>query len=203
MAATKPLTEAQSPREIIAAADAEIAEADALSASLEAAARSGDPSVSMEDVDDAKKRSQWARIRRDAAEKRAVDRAAEIQRDDYSTLIETNVPIVEEDNSAVIAALLDQARPLLEEAMNLVGRRNRALWALASYAADRSNFSEVGDGLVGEATTVLPGASWFEFRGVRHEYISGTSVMRDLLRPLTPRAQVLSGGMDDDFLRSI
>lgn len=203
MATNSPIPEPVTPETIIAAADAEIVESDALAAALEAAARDGDDTVTPDKLDAARKRSEWARFRRDAANKKAAARAEELARSAYADLMTNVLPAAAADPSADIEALLAQARPFVEQALDMLGDRNRAVWQVAAYTADGRNYRDPADGLMAEAHEVLPGASWFAHKGQRHGFLSGSDVFKQLLKPLAQRAEVASGGKDTEWLRSI
>ncbi len=191
------------PRGIIEAADASIVEADARAAQLEADARNGVESVTADDLAEAKRQSEWARIRRDAAGKKAAARAQEIREEEYAALLEKNLPVATADVAAEIAALLDQARPLVEQAMHIARDRNRAVWRIASYVSDVRNHRDPQHGLSGYAPAQLPGAATFDYQGKEYTYLPATDVFRDLLRPLKQDAKVLSGGMFAEWLDEI
>ncbi|MCU1598536.1 MAG: hypothetical protein JWQ47_2275 [Glaciihabitans sp.] len=195
--------EPNTPDAIIAAADAEVTESEALALVLESAARSGDDSVTQEQVEDAKKRSTWARIRRDAAQEKAAARVEEMRRQAYAALLEKYLPIASSDIGADVETHLTLARPHIEAALDLLGDRNKALWAIAMFISDDSNYREESDEMMADAPKLLPGGSWFEYRGSRHEYLPASTVVRDLLRPLKTRVKVLSGGRDRDFVNGI
>ncbi|MET4702774.1 hypothetical protein [Frigoribacterium sp. UYMn621] len=195
--------EPNTPDAIIAAADAEVTEADALALELETAARGGDDSVTQAQVEDAKKRSGWARIRRDAAESKAAARAEEMRRQAYAALLDRYLPAASSDIKADVEAHLAEARPHIEAALELLGDRNKALWAIAMFTSDPSNYKDAADGIMADAPALMPGGSWFEYRGDRYAYLPASIVIRNLLKPLKPRIKTLSGGRDSDFVNAI
>lgn len=197
------IPEPDTPAGILAAAEAEINEADQLAAEMEAAARAGDDTITHEALDTARKRSEWARIRRDAAKVKAAERAEELRRQAYTDVLAKNLDAATADHSAEIEALLAQARPFVAQAIELLGDRNKAVWMLSAYASDLTNYRVTADGLMGDAHPQLPGAAWFEYQGSTHRYIPATDVFKSLLKPLRDRADLLSGGNGAAWLSEI
>ena len=191
------------PQTIRSAADQEVEEADKLASALEDAVRRGDDTVTLEDLDAAQKRTKWARLRRDGAEKKATARALELAREEYKQVLNVNLPAATADTAEEIEALLSQARPFLAQALELIGDQNRALYKVAAYASAGDSYREAGDGLEGQASGTVPGISWFAINGARYDYTPATEVVRALLRPLKPEIQVRSGGRDSDWLAGI
>lgn len=191
------------PASIIADAEEQVREADKLAADLEAAARNGDESVSIDDLEQAKQRAGWARIRRDAATKKAAMRAEELRHEQYANLLSNYLEAATKDVSAEVSAELEQARPHIEKALDLLIERNRAVWAITEYAGHDVNYVDPADALESRFFPNVPGASWFTFRGKRYKFIPATDVVKALLAPIKTRLRDQSGGVAGDWIKEI
>lgn len=191
------------PASIIAEAEEQVREADKLAADLEAAARNGDEAVGIDQLQEAQQRASWARIRRDAAAKKAEQRAEELRKEQYSNLLANYLEAATSDVAAEISAELEQARPHIERALDLLIDRNRAVWAITEYAGHAVNYTDPADALESRFFPNVPGASWFTFRGKRYEFVPATSVVKLLLAPLKTRLRDQSGGVAGDWIKEI
>lgn len=191
------------PESIIADADEQVREADHLAADLEAAARNGDDSVTIDQLEDAKQRAGWARIRRDAATKKAAQRAEELRHEQYANLIANYLEDATQDVTDAVHAELEQALPHLQKALDLLVDRNRAVWAIAEYASHDVNYVDPEDRLMAQAFPQLPAASWFSIRGKRYSFIPATYVVKALLTPIKTRLRDQSGGDAASWLKEI
>jgi hypothetical protein len=201
---SKPLpAEEGTPEAIIEAADAEVRAAEEHAAALEAAARASDDTVTSDDVENAHKQLRWARIRRDAAEVKAKARADELARKAYEDLLTQYLAPAFGDPSAEIAAALDQARPFIQQAIELVAEKNRAVYQLGKYLADEKNYRDPEDGARGYANPLQPATAFVEHRGSTAGFVPSTAVLASLLRPLKSEILAASGGMADDFIKAL
>lgn len=190
------------PESIVAEADRQLAEAEALAAELEAEARDGGD-VSLDQLEDAQKRAGWARIMLDAASKRAARRAEELRREGYANLLANYLDTATQDVSAEVEAELAKARPHILEAMEILRSRNRAVYAIAEYASHDVNYTDPDDELHSWVPKGALGASWFSIRGQRHDFVAATDVAMQLLRPLKSQISNQSGGVAADWLKEI
>lgn len=194
---------AVTPQSIIAEADEQILEADKLAADLEAAARAGDESITIDQLEDAKRRTGWARIRREAAEKKAAQRAEELRHEQYANLLANYLENATQDVLDEVRAEIEQAAPHIEKALDMLVERNRAVWAIAQYASEPANYTDPADGLKAQVFPQLPGASWFTIHGQRYNFVPATDIVRALLAPLKPRLRNQSGGVAAAWLKEI
>lgn len=191
------------PESIIADADEQVREADKLAADLEAAARNGDDSVTLDQLEDAKQRAGWARIRRDAATKKAAQRAEELRHEQYANLLANYLENATQNVTDAIHAELEQALPHIVKALDLLVDRNRAVWAIAEYASHDMNYIDPADRLMSEAFPQLPAASWFSIRGEKYDFIPATDVVKALLAPIKTRLRDQSGGDAAPWIKEI
>lgn len=192
----------ETPEGIISEADQQLHEAEALASELEAGARNGDD-VTPEQLEDAQKRAGWARIMRDAAAKRAAKRAEELRQEGYRNLLANYLDVARKDVTAEVEAELEQARPHITAALELLRERNRAVYAIAEYASHDVNYKDPEDELFSVTVPGAPGASWFTIRGDQHDFIPATDVAKQLLAPLVQKLRAQSGGVAAEWLDEI
>jgi hypothetical protein len=195
--------EPNTPREIVESAVAALDEARALAQDLEQRARAGDSKVTQQQVEDAHRGVTWAEYQVDAAQVRAAAREEELRRQAYRNVLDANLATATIDVSAEVESHLAEARPHIEAALNLLGDRNRALVAVATFVDNDANFKDPEDFIEGKSEPLLPGGSWFEYQGQRYEYLPASIVVRDLLGPFKLRIRSLSGGRDGEFVKGI
>jgi hypothetical protein len=195
--------EPNTPREIVESAEAALDEARALARDLEQRVRAGDSKVTQQQVEDAQRGVTWAGYQVDAAKVRASGREEEMRRQAYRNVLDTNLATATIDVSTEVESHLAEARPHIEAALSLLGDRNRALWAIATFIDDPANYQDPEDDLMAESPALLPGASWFDYRGTRYDYLPASIVVRDLLRPFKSKVRALSGGRDSEFVKGI
>ncbi len=203
---SKPKVEAAEPaalereEDILRAADEDILEADRRLADLEAAVAAGDDSIELEHVEAARKQSAWARLRRKGADVKAARAAAARAEARYDRLVEKVIPQATVDHSAREAELLDQARTVLTELIELNHDRNIAIATVTRYAADPSNFRRDDDGLFEHSVDGAVGASDVEWRGERYRFRAPSDIVVGLLRPLRARIRETSAGVAPAWL---
>lgn len=120
-----------SPAAITAAADEEIATAEDAVTALEDAVRAGDETITLEAVEDARKRLSWAKLRRAAADVKAARLADEQAKAAAQAVVAAHYETACEDIDAKVRELLDQVREPIAEALTTVTRKNAAIFALA------------------------------------------------------------------------
>lgn len=196
--------EPTTPAGILAAADEAIIAADERLATVETLVRQGDESVTPEHLEAAQKQTLWARLRRDAATRKAAELAEQQARQGYADLLAADLGTAMQDPDEAATALLDEARELIRSALGLYLDRNRAIYRLARYFADPANYRDEDDEVLGIA---YPGAgaigSRFEYRGKRAAFRSTTHVFAELLRPLESEISQGEGGPTPEWLRGI
>jgi hypothetical protein len=136
---TKQHTPEETPEQVIADAEAAIAEADRLAADLEQRVRDGDETVTLEDIKAAKDAGWFARLRKEAREKKAAELAAQREEAERAALIAEALPLLQ--------GVHDKIDPLLEEAVVKIGQAleyaeaaRRARMALLSVAGPRNPY---------------------------------------------------------------
>lgn len=187
---------APSPQEILAEARDQLSETERLAADLEAAVRDGDESIGFQELADAQKRVDWARLRVDAAEKKAAARTDALWRQQYTDLLERDLEAADVDiDAAEIEAELALARPHIEAAIIMLRARNNAIGRIAKYGSDEANYRDPEDGLV---VTMYhkdaPGLSMFTFRGKVYAWSPAERLVKQLLRPLRDVLHRQQGG---------
>jgi hypothetical protein len=195
----EPLT----PEGIIATAQEAAREANARAAQLEAAARAGDTSVTPDDLQNAQQHAAWAAIQAEAAQHHAAERAEQLRKQAWDEVEAGDIQAAMADRSAEVEALLEQARPLVLEALRIAGDQNGALWRAAKYGQDDRNYSPVDADFRGYAPTAIPGAAYFDYRGRRYSYRPASTVLREFLRPMKREAQARSGGVSAAWLDEV
>ncbi len=189
--------------DILRAADDEILEADQRLAELEAAVEAGDDTIELEHVEAARKQSTWARLRRKGADAKAAHAAAARAEATYDRLVEKVIPRAVVDHSAREQELLDQARELLAELIELNYDRNTAIASIAEYASDPSNFRREEDGLFDHSVDDDPALADFEWHGDRYTFRAPSAVVVRLLRPLKSRIRATSHGVTPQWLTEL
>ncbi|WIB68077.1 hypothetical protein DEI93_03265 [Curtobacterium sp. MCBD17_035] len=169
------------PAEIIAQAEAEYLAAQQHVETVEAQIAAGDEDLTPEDLDKAKSVSRFADLRRAAAERKAARAAAKQQRAHTAKVIDDNI-IATQGLEQQIDPLLQQARVLIDQALEITKRHDRAVFAIAELAETEGNpYSHDDDpDVIGLAR---PGAfelTWFETRGVRGEVYGSQKVLTRL-----------------------
>ncbi|WP_369045147.1 hypothetical protein [Sinomonas sp. P10A9] len=191
------------PGAIIEAAEEDVRTAEEHAAALEAAARAGDDTVTADDVEAAHKNARWARIRRDAAEVKAKALADELARQAYADLLAQYLETACGDPSGEIAAILDQVRPALQQAIALVAEKNRAVYQIGKYLSNEANYRDPADGVMGYANPYEPATAYLEYQGRRAGFVPSTAILSSLLRPIKSELLAAAGGMADDFLKAL
>lgn len=127
------------PAEVIAQADSEIQEAEQLATELENRVREGDESVGYEQVERARGLMGFARLRREAAEKKAARLEAQAASAARQAVIDTHLPALKAFDAAKVEKLRAEAERKLVEAASLINARNAHIAALAELADGEGN----------------------------------------------------------------
>ncbi|GAA2748774.1 hypothetical protein [Amnibacterium kyonggiense] len=191
------------PAEILRAADEEIVEADRRLAELEAAVADGDDSVSIDDVDAARRQSVWARLRRKGADAKAARAKQQHAEARYARLVENIVPRAIADNSAREAELLERARSIVAELLELNHARNLAIVAVTRYAADPANFRGDEDALMDVSIADDASVAAFSWHGAEFEFRAPSDIVVALLRPLKSRIRSTSQGSTPPWIDTL
>jgi len=127
------------PAEVIAQADIEIQEAEQLAAELENRVREGDETVGYEQVERARGLMGFARLRRQAAEKKAAKLEAQAAAAARQAVIDAHLPALQAFDAAKVDKLRAEAERKLKEAATMIGERNGHIAALAELAEGPGN----------------------------------------------------------------
>lgn len=123
----------ETPEQVIADAEAAIEEADRLAADLEQRVRDGDETVTLEDIKAAKDAGWFARLRKEAREKKAAELAAQREKDARAAIIAEHLPVIEGVRSR-IEPLIAEAAAKIEEALRYADVANDSRKALLAVA---------------------------------------------------------------------
>lgn len=119
------------PAEVIAQADSEIQEAEQLATELENRVREGDETVGYEQVERARGLMGFARLRREAAEKKAARLEAQAAAAARQEVIDAHLPALRAFDFAKVEKLRAEAERKLMEAARLINDRNDHIAGLA------------------------------------------------------------------------
>jgi hypothetical protein len=136
---TVAVKQTETPEQILADAQAAIAEADKLAADLEQRVREGDESVTPDDIRSAKDAGLFARLRLESRQKKAAELAAQREADARAALIARHLPVLQ-DVQAKIDPLVDEAVAKIEAALGYAEAARRARIALLSIASARNPY---------------------------------------------------------------
>lgn len=171
------------PAEVIAQADIEIQEAEQLAAELEDRVREGDETVGYEQVERARGLMGFARLRREAAEKKAARLEAQAAAAARQAVIDAHLPALEVYDSTKVDKLRAEAERKLKEAAALIDERNGHIAALAELADGPGNpYNAENDAEITGSTREID--LHVKIAGRRYEARSGTGPARRCLEAI-------------------
>lgn len=189
--------------QIIADAEAEIAEADERVQALETAVEDGDENVELEHLEAARKQSAWTRLRLKGAQKKAEAAAQREREQRYDEIVARLIPRALVDLTAEEDEIIARMRPILAKVVALYKDRNTAMLAVAKYATEQSNYRRPEDELTGLFVPGNVGASFFIWRGQRVDFLPPTGALTQALRPAKQHLMEQSAGQADDWLQAL
>lgn len=180
------------PAEVIAQADSEFEEAEQLASELENRVRDGDESVGYEQVERARGLMGFARLRREAAEKKAARLEAQAAQAARQAVIDAHLPALQAFDSAKVEKLRAEAERKLLEAARLINTRNAHIAALAELAEGPGNpFYPEDDAEITGSTR--PVTLFVKVDGERFDGMGGTVPARKCLEAVQ-RVAIQAGG---------
>lgn len=178
----RPPVEVLSPEEIIAKAAREVAEAEALEATLEQRVIEGDETVGPEQVEAARGMRKFALLRKQAAERKAAALAEKLAAAEFDAFLTEHAPYLT-GRDEKLEALLVQARALIDQALEISTEYDRHIAALAVRADTVGNewHPETDPRLIGSPRPFE--YAWAAVDGVRAEVLTAGGVLQRLLAP--------------------
>lgn len=168
------------PAEVIAQADSEFREAEQLATELENRVRDGDESVGYEQVERARGLMGFARLRREAAERKAARLEAQAAQAVRQAVVDAHLPALQAFDSAKVEKLRADAERKLEEAANMIAERNGHIAALAELAEGPGNpHAPENDGEITGSTRAFD--LYVKIGGKRYNSMGVTTPARECL----------------------